>query len=529
MRTDIVVVGSGAAGLVAACAARARGLEVTLVTKSRAGLASSTTYAGGGFSLPLGSVSPADHYRKTLETGRGLNFPHMLETMVNNAAECLNRLSEFGVKVDQGDGYATVAPYSESPVATGTGLTLPLVRHAKRAGVRMLETSMVTGLFAGQNGCAGVRVLNTRTGRMSSVAAPSVIVATGGLGRLYGRTDNPVRTTGDGYVLLAELGLPLVDMEFVQFYPMSFCDPGFATWMVPLELVEHARVVNELGREFLVEAWRESGIENAAQANLYGRDSSTRAIGSQWDRGGEAWLHVEEVPEEFWQSPLGEATRRQFPRDRTAADGPVRVRPIQHYASGGVRVGEDCSTGLPGLFAAGEVTGGTDGANRVGGNALSMTIVHGFLAADSAARHVKTSDPEAVAVPDSHPGDDLASLWLAGEGEMNPRTLRQRVNRVADEYLGPVRDEKGLKEAADRLEEAEGQLRDLKASPGRSLAEAYEVRNMVILGRCVAQAALAREESRGVHFRKDHPLEDGRWLCNLEIRMENGSVTVRKI
>ena len=529
MRTDIVVVGSGAAGLVAACAARDRGLDVTLVTKSRAGLASSTTYAAGGFSLPLGSVSPPDHYRKTLETGRGLNLTHMLEAMVNNAAECLERLSEFGVKVDQRDGYATVAPYSESPVAMGTGLTLPMVRHARRAGVRILETSMVTGIFTGQNGCAGVRVLNTRTGRRSSVAAPAVIVATGGLGRLYGRTDNPVRTTGDGYVLLAELGLPLVDMEFVQFCSMSFCDPGFSTWIVPLELADHARVVNELGEEFLAEVWRESGIESGVQADLYGRDLSARAIGSQWDRGGEVWLHVEEIPEEFWQSPVGEATRRQFPRHRFPPDGPVRVRPIQHYASGGARVGEDCSTGLPGLFAAGEVTGGTDGANRVGGNALSMTIVHGFLAAGSALRHVKTSDPKAVAVPDYHPADDLASLWLAGEGYISPRTLRHRVNRVADEYLGPVRDEKGLKEGADRLEEAEGQLTDLKASSGRSLAEAYEVRNMVSLGRCVAQAALAREESRGVHFRKDHPREGGRWLCSLEIRMESGSVTVRKV
>lgn len=530
METDVLVIGGGGAGLIAACEARTRGLGVILATKARAGYASSTTYAGGGFSFPYGKVSAEEHRRKTLETGRGLNLSHMLDLIILEAPRYMERLQEFGVELDFRDGGATVSPYGISPAASGTGLTLPLVRHAQRLGVRVLHSTMVTGLFLNESRCTGARTLNTRTGTLGSISARAVVLATGGLGRLYSRTDNPVRTTGDGYALAAQLGLPLVDMEFVQFYPMSFSEPGFVVWMVPLDLVDYAPVTDERGTPFLQDLWKDWGIKNGAEANLYTRDRSSLAIAQKWREGRKVLLHVQQVPAEVWESRRGWGVRRQFPRHRKPSDGPVEVRPLQHYAPGGVRVDSMCRTGIPGLLAAGEVTGGTDGANRVGGNALSMTVVHGFKAAEAAESHIHNT---AFRVEDknhhTHPADQLAQTWERQTEGISPKEMKDRINQISDMALGPLRNRQDLEQVLQELDTLERLAKDIRARTPREVAEGYEALNLLLVGRLVARAALERSESRGVHFREDYPSEDPNWLRHVEISMEGDRIRVTPV
>jgi succinate dehydrogenase/fumarate reductase flavoprotein subunit len=524
--TDILIIGSGGAGLVAACEARRRGARVLLVTKATAGMANCTAYAGGGFTGPYGAVTKEEHRLKTLEIGRGINIPHMLAALADSR-EKVPALQEFGVKMDIRDGGVSVAKYGLTPITGGTGMTLPLVAHAKSIGVDILENTMVTGVFTQGSRVTGVRALDTRSGKLSSIAAKAVIVATGGAGRLYSRTDNPARTTGDGFALLAELGLPFIDMEFVQFYPMGFAEPGFPMWMIGLDFADLAPVTDENGKEFLKERWTEWGIKNGREANAYTRDRSSQAIAKEWVRGGEVLVHVEKVTPDDWKRNRGQAVIKMFPKGRVPADGPIRVKPLEHYFPGGTLIGPDCSTEIKGLFASGEVTGGTDGANRIGGNALSMITVFGFRAAESALAHA--AGVAIAELPDAHPADRSAREWLANESGFTPAEVKKRVNDTADENLAVVRSEQGIKTAIAALHEIAADTGRMVARTGSDLMNAYEAQNIITVGKLVAQAALLRTESRGVHYRSDFPVEDENWKKHIEIRLSGGTMKVETI
>jgi len=523
--TDVLVIGSGGAGLVAACAARRAGASVTLVTKSAPGLANCTAYAGGGFTLPYGDVTPDQHRTKTREVGRNLNIPYMLDALSAEAGKAVPDLRELGVRIDLEDGHASVAPYGIGPMLGGTGMTLPLVEQARKSGVQVLDRTMVTGILTSGGRASGVRALDTRTGRLFTIPARAVIVATGGAGRVYSRTDNPVRTTGDGYALLAGMGLPLIDMEFVQFYPMGFAEPGFPVWMIALNWADYAPVTNDRGERFLQALWKQWGIRNGREANLYTRDRSSRAIASEWARGGQVWLHVEQLPEDAWQSPHGTMMRKMFPHSRPPSAGPIRVKPVQHYFPGGALVNADCSTEVPGLFACGEVTGGTDGANRIGGNALSMITVFGFRAAESAVSYAATAQPGEA--PDSHEADESVQKWMSNRNGPSPADMKRALNEIADDKLAVVRNYEGLSRATSLLDGLWETQDDMTVALPGELFEAFEARNLLLVARMVARAALLRDESRGVHYREDFPEEKEEWLKHIEIRLRDGDITTR--
>lgn len=527
MQTDILIIGSGGAGLIAACAARDAGLSVTLVTKSRAGLANCTAYAGGGFTLPFGSLSPESHRQKTREIGRFLNVPHMLDALSNEAAASVRRLAKYGVRVEFSDGHASVSRHAPSALMGGGGMTLPLVAYARRSGVRLVESAIVTGIHTDDTGVAGVSAFDYQAGTHFSIGAKAVIVATGGCGRLYSRTDNPVRTTGDGMALLAELGLPFIDMEFVQFYPMGFAEPGFPVWMIGLNFVDKAPVTNSDGERFLENLWREWGIKNGAEANLLTRDRSARAIGREWAKGKKVYLHVEKAPADTWSQGYGRTLMRMFPRGRKPEHGPIMVKPVQHYFPGGVSVEPDSSTEIPGLFACGEVTGGTDGANRIGGNALSMITVFGFRSAESAVRYATHRSSVAREAPDLHPACGLSTRWSMNTTGPTPRELKRMINDVCDERLAVVRTGEGLRSALSDLCDIEQQVGSMAVFSPDDIREAYEARNLVIVGKMVARAAILRTESRGVHYREDYPEEDQNWLKHIEIRLRDGKMETR--
>jgi len=523
--TDVLVIGSGGAGLVAACAASRAGAGVTLVTKSVPGLANCTAYAGGGFTLPYGDVTPEQHRSMTRQTGRDMNIPYMLDALSMEAGKAVPDLREMGVRIDLGSGHASVSSYGIGPMLGGTGMTLPLVERARQSGVRLLDRTMITGILTSDGRASGARALDTSTDALSTIPAKAVIVATGGAGRVYWRTDNPVRTTGDGYALLAEMGLPLIDMEFVQFYPMGFAEPGFPVWMIPLNWADYAPITNDRGERFLEALWRQWGIRNSREANLYTRDRSSRAIASEWANGGQVWLHVEQVPEEAWQTPHGTVIRKMFPKSRPPSSGPIRVRPVQHYFAGGAFVRADCSTEVPGLFACGEVTGGTDGANRIGGNALSMITVFGFRAAESALGYVAAWKP--FDAPDCHETDGHARRWLANRDGPSPATVKRALNEIADKKISVVRNYEGLSQAESLLDDLWERQHDMTVASPAALFEAFEARNLLLVARMIARAALLREESRGVHYREDFPEEKEDWLKHIEIRLKDGDVTTR--
>jgi len=510
---QVVVVGGGAAGLCAAIAARSEGAQVVLVSKTPVGLANCTTYAGGGFTLAAGGMTLDEHRQVTWETGRLLPVPELLDALVTQAPALVARLRSYGVPYRERRGGISTAPFSRHPLLGGEVLTRALRDHASSLGVTLVSGHAVTALAVERERVVGMETLELRTGRAGYLPAGAVVLATGGGGRGYGRTDNPVRTTGDGYRLLYELGLPFQDMEFVQFYPLGLDEPGFPRWMLGLHLIDLVPLTNSRGERFLeplLSAW---GLSSGNEANLVARDRAALAVAGEYRQGRAVYLHLDEVPAERWAHPQLAYIARLYPRHRKPADGPVRVSPIQHYFSGGVCVDSVGQTAISGLYACGEVTGGVDGANRVGGNALTNCVVFGHRAGMAAAAGAHREG----AVREPARTLERCQSWTRDEDGHAPSTLRLRLQRLADSRLGPIRDPEGLDAARSELHDLGDQLGRLRAGNARELAEAFEVAGLWTTLALVCAGATARRESRGVHFRVDYPVEDPAWQRSLRL------------
>lgn len=511
MQTDVLVIGAGGAGLVAAIAARRSGATVTLLSKTSAGLGGCTAYAGGGFTLAAGKVTPAEHRAHTWEIGRHVNQSALLDRLSGEGEQALRELADWGITIRIDDGHATVHHSAPKPIMGGAGFTRELAAMAREQGVRIIENAVASELLVGDGRALGVQMVDWQSGQETTISAGAVVLATGGAGQIYQRTDNPARVTGDGYGLALQAGLPLLDMEFVQFYPLGWAEPGFPRWMIGLPILDHARATDERGEEFLLQAIRSWGLKNGREANLYARDRSAQLVGRKWSDGGQVWLHLEELPAEAWQHPTLREMLAFYPAGVSpAAYGPVRVAPIEHYFTGGMVIDEDGRTGVPGLYACGEVTGGVDGASRIGGNALTNIVTFGLRAGRAAANERSAL----TAAPAGHPFTSLADGLAA-------QTQRQNIQRIAEFGAGPVRNAASLHQAIAELEQARPEIRHARVQSAYERLLALELPGLWLTARAVLQAALTREESRGVHFRSDFPAEQSEWQRNILVRWQN--------
>lgn len=511
MRTDVLVIGAGGAGLTAAIAARRAGAEVILCSKTSVGLGGCTAYAGGGFTLAAGKVSPEEHRANTWSIGRHVNQQTLLNVLSAEGEQALRELQGWGVTIEIGDGHATVRGSAAKPIMGGAGFTRELADIARKLGVRILENVVATRILTDDSAVTGVALTDWRTGKSTVVAAGSIIVATGGAGQIYHRTDNPARVTGDGYALVLNAGLPLLDMEFVQFYPLGWAEQNFPKWMIGLPVMDHARVTDEQGEEFLLRAIHALGLKNGREANLFARDRSAQLVGRKWHEGGQVYLHLEEVSEEAWQRPTMRELLAFYPEGvKPQTYGPIKVAPIQHYFTGGVVIDADGRTAIPGLYACGEVTGGVDGASRIGGNALTNIVTFGLRSGRAAA--AERREPGMMAAG--------ASGSAATDGH-DPSALRQGIKDIAEMYAGPVRDASGMAKAVAMLEDMRPQLKCLRQHSPQERLLALELPGLWMATRAVLQAAITRLESRGVHYRTDFPEERPEWQKNILVHWQN--------
>ncbi|NPV70122.1 MAG: FAD-binding protein [Firmicutes bacterium] len=521
----VIVIGGGGAGLLAAVSAREAGAGVTLVSKAPVGLANCTAHSGGGFTFGSGDVGVEQHRTVTLKAGKGISDERLVSIMTGEAASRVMGLKRYGVALRLGPRGA-FAGEGLGDLIRGQGITRPLIEYARRAGVRILDRTMATDLVL-YDGCVGaVELLDLSSGKLDVVPCSAVVVATGGGGRIYSRTDNPVRTTGDGYWLLAKAGATFRDMEFVQFYPLGLDEPGFPVWMVDLGLMDYCRLTNAMGEQFLEKRFREWGISSGHQANLIARDSCTIEVARQVQETGKVLLYLNEIDRSkltsAWDRSSLEGTLRMYPKGRTPASGPIGVSPIQHYFCGGVVTDETCYTGIPGVYACGEVAGGVDGANRVGGNALTNLAVFGPIAGQAAARFARSADARRGSADPGGPGGSRSvqaiEQWReqgrTGKGTP-PAQLKKEISRLCDSHLGPIRTAGGLQVAVGSLDSLRAELPRLAARSAGELAGAFECEALLSTAQMVATSALRRQESRGVHYRSDFPAEDPRFAAPL--------------
>ncbi|MCW4467198.1 L-aspartate oxidase [Glutamicibacter sp. MNS18] len=502
MSGTLLIIGSGAAGILAALEAAARGAHPVLVTKDALG-AGNTGYAQGGISAltPLGVArgdSVQAHVADTLAAGAGHCSPAAVATLCQDAPELVTRLERLGVHFDRDarDDYqlGLEAAHSAHRIlhidgdATGAGLILALAaachRQHRAGALEIIDHALVTGLRSREGRISAVAYL--RAGRNHVMEAHTVLLATGGIGSLYQTSTNPAGATGDGIALAARAGAVIADMEFVQFHPTmvdTVVHPG-AGMISEAVRGEGAWLVNDAGQRFM------PGIDERAE--LAPRDVIARAIHARNLAGQQVYLDARHLETEHGNGFLA----RRFPSitGRLATCGldlatdPVPVKPAQHYLMGGILTDLDGRTTVPGLYAAGECANSlVHGANRLASNSLLDAMVF----ARRAVTAMLYDAPEATAHTAGDPVTELPAAQPNG-----PLGLAD-LQHLATETLAVHRTGEKLRETITRLQDSSPVASETRGQ--------VELENLLLLARMIAHAALHRTHSLGAHHRTDHP------------------------
>jgi succinate dehydrogenase/fumarate reductase flavoprotein subunit len=524
--TDVLVVGSGLAGMVSALEAERRGLKVLLVGKFAIGMGTNTSLANGAFTVANSRFSKEEHLKETLESGKGLNHIQLVRTLVEKGPEAIEGLKRIGVPLtERGRGYVTDRPEGSSRLA-GVLLVKPLVERLKRSSIQLLPGLVIFDLIIEEGQVRGAFGF-LQDGRPCLVQSRAILLTAGGAGAIYRRNDNQRSILGDGYALALRSGLPLFDMEFVQFYPFVLAEPRLSSFILPPPYPREARLFNEKG-------------EDPFEKLSIGRDLN-RAIVTERDRvsialhqasqKGDVYFDFTQAPPEKWERyPLNFIKKLKFPfKDRA-----FLVSPAVHFFMGGVEIDENGRTALPGLFAAGEVTWGVHGANRLGGNALTECAVFGTLAGQAAAGEVLQKGGI----------QDLSSLLSEASlkrwerraenyvkrkrGAFDPAgELMKSLKDLAWRFAGPIREESSIKEGLDQLMALEKRIERVYSATRKDLFRKKELENMALVLKAILQGSLLRKESRGSFFRKDFPgPDDQNWMKNTCYRLVKGELQI---
>ena len=587
---DVVIVGAGGAGLRAAIAAREAGLRTAIICKSLFGKAH-TVMAEGGIAASMGNVNSNDswqvHFRDTMRGGKFLNSWRMAELHAKEAPDRVWELETYGALFDRTpDGRISQRNFGghEYPrlahVGDRTGLELIRTLQQKivslqqdderesgdpESRLKVFAEVTITDLLQDPSGAiAGAFGYWRESGRFVRFNAPAVVLATGGIGKSFKVTSNSWEYTGDGHALALRAGSTLVNMEFIQFHPTGMVWPPSVKGILVTESVrgDGGVLKNSEGKRFMFDyvpdvfrgqyaeteeegdRWYTDPDNNKRPPELLPRDEVARAINSEVKAGrgsphGGVFLDIasRRPPEEILKKLPSMHHQFKELADVDITKEAMEVGPTCHYVMGGVEVDPDsaAAAGVPGLFAAGEVSGGMHGSNRLGGNSLSDLLVFGARAGTGAAAYVRSLGDRRPDV-DQAVVDAAAAAALAPfeeEGGENPYTLHQAMQQTMNDLVGIIRTAAEIERALERLEDLKARAAHLTVeghrqfNPGWHLA--LDLRNMLAVSECVARAALLRQESRGGHTRDDYPTMDPRWRGrNLICSADRDGIVVRE-
>ncbi|MAO52075.1 MAG: succinate dehydrogenase [Pusillimonas sp.] len=546
LETDVLIIGAGGAGMSAAIAASNEGRKVTLVDRSLIGRGGATIMAQMTVAVALGEQVPDDwrfHYADTLKAGRGLCSEPLARFLCENGVESIRLMDDWGTGWARKDDHMVQvqAPGHDRPrcvyvdyLNTGPAVAKTLrTQVAKHDDIARLGDILVVDLLVKDGRAVGAVALHLTTGDILVINARSVIVATGGLTRLYKRNSASLNMGGDGYALAARAGAQLLDMEFVQFFPIGHLAPrlvGFDPIMWdPFRYKLGGRLLNGLGEEFV----EKYGHQGENKGYTVTRDAATYAIMKEVEAGrgspaGGAYLSFEHVPVEKLREAFGPIIKKLADNGIDLTKGPIEVAPIAHYHMGGVRVNLDMSTDVPGLFAAGEAVGGANGANRLSGNAITEAITFGMQAGRAASAYAQANNAASRADMDTLAAPVLKTLQATDTAakRANVAALIARLQSTMQTYVGPFRTQEGLEQAQKALAALRVEVDALPlAGDGPQdpvQIDALDLRNMLMVAEAVTQCALNRKESRGAHQREDFPGMDEAWVLNQVLRYQDG-------
>jgi succinate dehydrogenase / fumarate reductase flavoprotein subunit len=584
---DVLVIGAGGAGLRAAVEAREAGLRVAIICKSLFGKAH-TVMAEGGAAASMGNVNDNDnwmvHFRDTMRGGKFLNHFRMAELHAKEAPDRIWELETWGALFDRtkegkisqrnfgGHEYPRLAH-----VGDRTGLELIRTMQQKivalqqkdgekygsmESNIKVFAELTITDILKENGKVSGAYGYWRESGSEVLFEAPTVIIATGGVGKTFKITSNSWEGTGDGHALALKAGANLVDMEFLQFHPTGMVWPPSVRGILVTESVrgEGGVLTNSDGERFMfkyipdvfksiyadneaeADRWYTDQDNNRRPPELLPRDEVARAINSEVKAGrgtehGGVYLDVSKrLSAEIIKKRLPSMWHQFF--ELAGVDitkEPMEVGPTCHYVMGGVEVEPDTAAaiGVPGLFAAGEVAGGMHGSNRLGGNSLTDLLVFGRRAGIGAAEYVKNNGKNPVSEAAIKAAAAKIQAPFDREGGENSYALHAELQEVAHNLVGIIRTASELKDAIAKIAEIRVRSANVSVSGGRKFNPgfhlAFDLDNMLLVAESTAKSAILREESRGGHTRDDFPGMNNKWRqLNHISSFDGATVNVRE-
>ncbi len=570
---DVVVIGAGGSGLRAVIEARQRGLKVAVVCKSLFGKAH-TVMAEGGCAAAMGNVNSKDswqvHFADTMRGGKFLNNWRMAELHAQEAPERVWELETYGALFDRTkDGRISQRNFGGhtyprlAHVGDRTGLEIIRTLQQKivslqqedkaelgdyEARIKIFHECSITELIKDGDRIAGAFGYWRETGKFVLFETPAVVLATGGIGKSFKVSSNSWEYTGDGHALAMRAGAGLINMEFIQFHPTGMVWPLSVKGILVTEGVrgDGGVLKNSEGKRFMfnyipsvfkgqyaeteeeADQWLKDNDSARRTPDLLPRDEVARAINSEVKAGrgsphGGVYLDIATrmTPEEI---------KRRLPSmyhqflelaEVDITKDEMEVGPTCHYVMGGIEVDPDTgAAATPGLFAAGECSGGMHGSNRLGGNSLSDLLVFGRRAGQGAADYVRALSSR-PAVPEGALEESAAIALTPFQGPQgqakpeNPYTLHAELQQTMNDLVGIIRTGEEMQQALDKIEEYKVRFRNIEVGGGRAFNPgwhlAMDMRNMLLVSECIARSALTRTESRGGHTRDDFPQMDSNW------------------
>ncbi|MFA6137809.1 MAG: FAD-binding protein [Sulfurimonas sp.] len=516
MRSDVLIIGAGGAGLVAAIHAHEAGAKVRIITKDYP-TRSQTTMAQGGINAALGNASEDSveaHVQNTLKSAHGLANEASVRFMCEEAPTAVNWLDSIGVcfsrtkdaKIAQrtlGGASAPRACYAQD--YTGLKILHTLYDRVLACGIEILNERYLLNIITDKDEnnkpyACGATVLNIRTGEAESYESASVIIATGGYGRVYHKhSTNAVGTTGDGIAAAIRAGARLSNMEFIQFHPTALKNSSIL-------ISESARgagghLLNSKGKRFTNE--------------LAPRDEVARAINSEIEKGEEVFLDIRHLGEKFIDEELPQERKLAILYENVdPVYELIPIKPVAHYTMGGIEVDNESQTKLKGLFAVGECANHkVHGANRLGGNSLLELVVFGKQAGESAAEYAKKFNKNIDAIVQTKSAHNFITAVKQFTNQIDFYQKREFIGNIFYSNVGISRDEMGLKTVLDAVRQIQKEIpfmgpKDKSKLYNTNLVEFIEFTNMVELCEIILICAISRNESRGAHFRADIPNEN---------------------
>jgi len=569
---DVLVVGAGGAGLRAAIEASAAGVKVGVVSKSLLGKAH-TVMAEGGMAAAMGNVDDRDnwrvHFADTMRGGQYMNNWKMAEIHAKEAPERVRELEAWGAVFDRtrdgrilqrnfgGHRYPRLAHVGDR---TGLEMIRTLQDHGIHKGIDFLMETTILTLLKDGGRIAGAFGYDRERGRFRLFRAKTVILATGGIGRMYQITSNSWEYTADGHALAYKAGAALLDMEFVQFHPTGMIWPPSVRGILVTEGVrgEGGVLKNKDGKRFMFddipenyrsstadnpdEGWRYTQGDKSARRppELLTRDHVARCIRREVKEGrgsphGGVFLDISWIKERISNAP--EHIKKKLPSmyhqfkqlaDIDITKEPMEIGPTMHYVMGGVMVdAETQMSTVPGLFAAGECSAGLHGANRLGGNSLSDLLVFGKRAGEFAAKYAKENKPGTInpAEVDAAARTALEPFERGANGE-NPFAIQYELQTTMQNLVGIVRLQEEMEKAVEEIAVLKKRAAKVGATGNREYNGGWhtglDLDNLLTMAEVVAIAGAERKESRGGHFRDDYPNKDAKW-AGINIRIDKAA------